>query len=131
MRPNVPSGRTVWPTSCFSRGASTLARPAERTNAGNQLPAYYLVYLLLVDLLGFENLGKWEKIAWSVPVDFEGRAFLIDHRKSGLGVFAAELPRDETAAGEIVSLIRKGSKPRNPISIGERKRRSKNPSSMS
>jgi hypothetical protein len=100
-------------------GPGTAARKdflitAERTNAGNQLPAYYLVYLLLVDLLGFENLGKWEKIAWSVPVDFEGRAFLIDHRKSGLGVFAAELPRDETAAGEIVSLIRKGIKAAQP-----------------
>src|SRR5215831_2790848 len=81
---------------------------AERTEAGNQLPAYYLVYFLLVDLLGFKNLGKWEKIAWSVPVDFEGRAFLIDYRKSGLGVFAAELPGDETTAGEIVRLIRKG-----------------------
>jgi hypothetical protein len=42
-----------------------------------------VVYFLLVDLLGFKNLGTFEKIAWSVPVDFEGRAFLIEHRKAG------------------------------------------------
>jgi hypothetical protein len=87
---------------------------AERTEAGNELPAYYLVYFLLVDLLGFKNLGTWEKIAWRVPVDFEGRAFLIQHGKFGVGVLAAELPGDETAAGKIVSLIRKGIKAAEP-----------------
>ena len=83
---------------------------AKRTDAGQQLPAYYLVYFLLVDLLGFKNLGQSEKIAWSVPVDFEGRAFLIEYRKFGLGIFAAELPADETASGEIARLIHRGVK---------------------
>jgi len=83
---------------------------AKRTEASRQLPAYYLVYFLLVDLLGFKDLGEFEKVAWSVPLDFEGRAFLIEHRKSGVGVFGADLPGDEKSAGEIVRLIRKGVK---------------------
>jgi hypothetical protein len=78
---------------------------AKRTEAGRQLPAYYLVYFLLVDLLSFKNLGQFDKIAWSVPVDFGGRAFLIEHRKFGLGIFAPESAENETAAAEIVRLI--------------------------
>jgi hypothetical protein len=40
-----------------------------RTNAGRELPPYYLVYFLLVDLLGFKNAGQFEKTAWSIAVD--------------------------------------------------------------
>jgi hypothetical protein len=36
---------------------------AGRSNAGRDLPPYYLVYFLMVDLLGFENLGKFEKVS--------------------------------------------------------------------
>lgn len=87
---------------------------AQRTKAGHKLPAYYLVYFLLVDLLGFKNLGKFEKVAWSVPVEYKGRAFLIEHRKFGLGVFAQKLPDDEGAAAEIVSLVNKAVKSAKP-----------------
>ena len=48
---------------------------ATRTKAGDDLPPYYLVYFLLVDLLGFPNLGQSEKIAWSIPIDVDGEAF--------------------------------------------------------
>jgi hypothetical protein len=87
---------------------------AKRTSAGRQLPAYYLVYFLLVDLLGFRNIGQFEKVAWSVPVDFQGRIFLIEHRKLGVGVFAQNIPDDEAAAAEIVRLIRIGVKVAEP-----------------
>lgn len=87
---------------------------AQRTKAGRELPPYYLVYFLLVDLLNFNNLGRSEKIAWSVPVDYQGRAFLIEHRKLGLGVFAEKLPEDEAAAAEIVRLIHAGVKVAQP-----------------
>ncbi len=79
-----------------------------RTRAGRNLPQYYLVYFLLVDLLGFRCLGKGEKIAWSVPVDFEGQLFHIEHRKMGLGVFASGGSNSEVAATEIVRLVRNG-----------------------
>jgi hypothetical protein len=81
---------------------------ATRTDAGRKLPPYYLVYFLLVDLLGFPNLGRFEKLAWSVPIDFEGLAYLIDHRKFGVGVFAREGEESERQARRIVGLIHNG-----------------------
>lgn len=68
---------------------------SSRTNGGRGLPAYYLVYFLLIDLLGFPSLGRWEKTAWTVPVRYRGRLYGIEHRKMGLGVFAPNL--DPTA----------------------------------
>ena len=91
---------------------------SSRTNGGQTLPAYYLVYFLLVDLLGFPKLGKWEKVAWSVPVRYHGRLYEIAHRKFGLGIFAPNLDpnarmsappseQDEADAREIAKLINK------------------------
>lgn len=88
---------------------------AKRTDAGRELPPYYLVYFLLVDLLGFRNLGQFEKIAWSIPIDFEGRAFLIEHRKFGVGVFVHDPSTEETAAQKIVALIKKGVRVAEPF----------------
>jgi hypothetical protein len=81
---------------------------AQRTEASRNLPPYYLVYFLFVNLLGFRNLGQFEKVAWSVPVDFNGRAFLIEHRKFGVGVFAHDAAAEEDQARQIVALIKKG-----------------------
>lgn len=61
------------------------------TNGGRTLPPYYLVYFLLIDLLDFPSLGKWEKTAWMVPVRYRGRLYGIEHRKTGLGIFAPNL----------------------------------------
>jgi hypothetical protein len=44
-----------------------------RSRAGQGLPPYYLVYFLLVDLLGFRNLGRFDKVAWSVPLNTWGQ----------------------------------------------------------
>lgn len=83
---------------------------AQRTDAGRSLPEYYLCYFLLIELLGFKNLGQFEKISWSVPIDFNGVAFLIEHRKFGVGVFAHDAKNQEGDAKEIVKRIRKGVK---------------------
>ncbi len=91
---------------------------SSRTNGGRDLPAYYLVYFLLVDLLGFPNLGKWEKTSWTVPIRFQGRLYSIEHRKMGLGIFAPTLdakarmgarPTEaaEADARQIATLVRK------------------------
>jgi hypothetical protein len=98
----------VIPAASQTQANQSFLFDAKRTNAGRELPPYYLVYFLLVELLGFENLGQFEKIAWSVPVDFRGRAFLIEHRKLGVGVFAHDPETEEDAAREIVSRIKKG-----------------------
>lgn len=88
---------------------------AQRTEAGRKLPPYYLVYFLLVDLLGFRNLGRFEKLAWSIPVDFDGKAFLIEHRKFGVGVFAHDPVAENDQAREIVNLIHKGVREAEPF----------------
>ena len=90
---------------------------SSRTNGGRDLP-YYLVYFLLVDLLGFENMGQWEKVAWTVPVRYQDRLYGIEHRKFGLGIFAPTLdpkarmssPPTEAAEADaraVAALIRK------------------------
>ena len=86
----------------------------ERTNAGRELPEYYLVYFLLVDLLGFENLGTHEKIAWSIPVDLDGQVLFIEHRKLGSGVFSSHDNDAEEEASEVVRLVKKGIRAAQP-----------------
>ncbi|WP_133121828.1 hypothetical protein [Pleomorphomonas carboxyditropha] len=88
---------------------------AQRTDAGRQLPAQHLVYFVLADLLGFRDLGRFEKLAWSIPVEFNGRAFLIEHRKFGVGVFAADTEKNEADAQQIVNHIHKAVKVARPF----------------
>ena len=81
---------------------------SKRTEAGNQLPEYYLVYFLLVELLDFERSPSGEKLAWSIPLEFEGHIYLVEYRKLGLGIFAPISPDAERQAARIVRLIKKG-----------------------
>ncbi len=83
---------------------------AHRSIAGQRLPEYYFVYFLFADLLGFHNLGKDEKVAWTFPIDYNGKAFLIEYRKFGIGVFVQDKEKDETAAEEITNKIIKAVK---------------------
>lgn len=86
-----------------------------RTAASDKLPAPHLIYFLLVELLGFRNLGRFEKLAWSVPVDFEGRAFLVEHRKFGAGIFVPDPEKHEAAAERIAQLLQKGVRAAKPF----------------
>ena len=105
----------IQPAHAGTDADRTFLFSATRTNAGRKLPPYYLVYFLLVDLLGFANLGRFEKLAWSVPIDFNGTAFLIEHRKFGLGVFAQEGEGWEREAEKIVGLIHRGARAAKPL----------------
>jgi hypothetical protein len=88
---------------------------AKRSDAGRSLPPYYLVYFLLVELLDFKDLGRFDKVAWSIPIDLDGVAYLIEHRKFGVGVFVQNKDTDEPQAQRIVSLIKKGVKAAAPF----------------
>lgn len=83
---------------------------AKRMDAGRNLPDYYLIYFLLVDLLGFRNNGQWEKTAWSVTVEFEGTPFLIEHRKLGLGIFGIDGPEAEATAACVATCLHRAVK---------------------
>lgn len=64
---------------------------SSRTDGSRELCDYYLVYFLLVDLLGYPSLGQEEKVAWIIPVRYQGKLYSIEHRKLGVGVFAPNL----------------------------------------
>lgn len=98
------------PATDHTTAPDDLLFTAKRTAAGDNLPPYYLVYFLLIDLLKFRDLGRFEKIAWSVPIDFNGRAYLIEHRKFGLGIFSD----DEEGAEEVAARIRNAVKVAEP-----------------
>lgn len=102
-------------------GESKALMLSSRTKSGRALPAYYLVYFLLVDLLGYQDLGQWEKVAWIIPIRYQGRLYSIEHRKFGVGVFSPNHdpnarmgapPSDqaEADASEIVRAIKKAIK---------------------
>jgi hypothetical protein len=80
---------------------------SQRSEAGRRLPPYYLVYFLFVDLLKFKDLGRSEKTAWSIPIEYNGKIFLISYRKMGLGVFIHDVNTEEKEAQEIVKKIKK------------------------
>lgn len=88
---------------------------AKRSDAGRGLPDYFLVYFLFNDLLKFKNLGQFEKIAWSFPIDYKGKAFLVDYRKFGVGVFVQDKEKDEIEAEQIVKKINKAIKSISPF----------------
>jgi hypothetical protein len=54
-------------------------------------------------------------VAWSIPVDFTGQGFLIEHRKLGVGVFAHDAVAENNQAAEIVALLRKGVRVAEPF----------------
>ncbi len=87
---------------------------AVRTDAGRSLPPYYIVYFLFVDFLGYKNLGQFEKVSWSVPIDYNGTAYLLEHRKLGMGLFASDKESQETECQEIVKKISKAVKVARP-----------------
>ena len=77
------------------------------TAAANELPEYYLVYMLLVELLDFKCFGPRDKVAWSIPIRFEGEVYLVEHRKFGLGVFGPAAPG---VAGQVERIVRRIAK---------------------
>jgi hypothetical protein len=98
---------------------------SSRTNGGRSLPHYYLVYFLLIDLLDFLHFGKGEKVAWSVPIQYQERLYVIEHRKMGLGIFEPQHDRTkytnsptteqgEQDSVEICNLIRRAVEIANP-----------------
>ena len=85
-----------------------LSARSKRLASSAQLPEYYLVYFLLVDLLGFDSHGSRDKVAWSIPIDFDERTYLVEYRKMGLGVFAPFATDADYQVEKIARLIKRG-----------------------
>lgn len=106
--------KPIRPADDNSAAPKNLLFVAKRTKAGRGLPQHYLIYFLFVDLLKFQNLGRWEKVAWTVPIDFKGKAFIMEYRKMGIGVFVENPDLYENDVKEIVVLVKKGIKTAQP-----------------
>ena len=63
------------------------------------------IYFLFVNLLGYKNLGQFEKIAWSIPIDYKGKAYLIEHRKFGVCLLANNPSKEQKEIKEILENI--------------------------
>lgn len=105
----------VRPANGQAQGLAGFWSKAQRTDAGRRLPEYYLVYFLLVELLEFPHQGPEEKVAWSIPLDFRGTLFTLEHRKMGLGLFHPEPDRVVADSTEIVNRIHKATKAAQPF----------------
>jgi hypothetical protein len=74
----------VHPADESTKASSDLSISAQRTHAGRQLPPYYVVYFLLVDLLGFRNLGRFEKLACPEGKKVDRGALIIEKQAQSL-----------------------------------------------
>lgn len=93
----------------LKQAGSSAAFWGNRSDAGRSLPPYYLVYFLFIDLLEFEDLGRSEKVAFSIPIEFNKKILMIEYRKFGLGIFIKNAG-DEKEAEEVAKKIRSGVK---------------------
>lgn len=100
-------------------GSVTPANPSKafmgggRSEAGRSLPPYYLVYFLLVKLLKFKDMGRFEKVSFSIPVECDGVVAMIEYRKFGLGIFIRN-KTDEVIAEKVAKHIRAAVKAAEP-----------------
>ncbi|QQS10345.1 MAG: hypothetical protein IPK69_06915 [Phycisphaerales bacterium] len=100
----------IRPASDFGITDNDIPVNTSHTSAGRDLPPYYIVYFLMIGLLKFHDSGRWEKVAWSIPIIFDNELFLIEYRKFGLGLFAMKSGTSEENAIKIVSRIRTAAK---------------------
>ena len=78
------------------------------SNLSDSLPAHYLVYLLLVDLLEYSDRGRRDKTLWSIPVRLDDRLFLLEYGKFGYRLFVNSLSVDSKSMNQIVESIKSG-----------------------
>lgn len=68
----------------------------------------YIVFIIFVKLKKFDFLGKWEKIAWQIPVEYKGEHLVFTHRKFGFKVITSgKSPKTIKLATEALEMIHK------------------------
>lgn len=100
------------------KAMSGISKPSEKTKTqgrstsyhGIPFDDYYLVFLMMVDLLKYEYLGPAEKVSYIIPFDFEGVRCSVAHQKFGMRLWCGE----EQDGEAIYKVIRKGIKAAKP-----------------
>lgn len=59
----------------------------------------YIVFIIFVKILKFDFQGRWEKVAWEIPVLYKGIPFILAHRKFGFSI--STRPREEIDVNEL------------------------------
>jgi hypothetical protein len=55
----------------------------------NQITSHpYIVFVVFVYLKQYRFFGKWEKVAWEIPIKFKGVPFILTHRKFGFKIIS-------------------------------------------
>ncbi|WP_406720775.1 hypothetical protein RPE78_12845 [Thioclava litoralis] len=67
---------------------------------------YYLIFLLLVDLLGFKYSGPFEKVAYIIPLGYKGIRYTVAYAKFGMRI---ECPEDGSPE-DVYEALRRGMK---------------------
>ena len=81
------------------------------------MPEQHLAYFLLVELLGFNNLGFWEKTHWTVPMKYKNKFFYLKHSKFGLSICGENETTSEQKinANNILKLLNRAIKDAYPF----------------
>lgn len=67
---------------------------------------YYLIFLLLVDLMGFKYSGPFEKVAYIIPVGYNGTRYTVVYAKFGMRI---ECPQDGSPK-DVYDALKRGMK---------------------
>ena len=71
---------------------------------------YYLIFLMMVDLLEYDYSGPFEKVAYIIPIELDGLNYTISYQKFGMRIECSEGGDGES----VYNLIRKGIKAAKP-----------------
>ncbi|MGJ8560126.1 MAG: hypothetical protein ACSHX3_07820 [Litorimonas sp.] len=100
------------------KAMSGISKPSEESKVQGQSSGfrgiphsnYYLIFLMMVDLLEYDYFGPAEKLAYGIPFDFNGLRCCVTYQKFGM-----RLSCSEGADGEaIYKVIQKGIKAAKP-----------------
>ena len=97
--------KPIVPVNSQTKSYDNFMFHARKTDAGRKLPPYYLCYFLFADLLGFTKNGPYDKTAWSIPFDYDGERYLIEHRKYGFALSVVQPSNKEEQAQKVVKRI--------------------------
>ena len=68
----------------------------------------FIVFIIFVYLKNFKFYGKEEKVAWTIPIKYKGRPFILTHRKFGFRIISNYESEETKNLGiEAMTLINK------------------------
>jgi hypothetical protein len=95
-------------SSCFKGMTSGCADisilDVKKIASSSDLPPHQLLYFVLVDLLGYKNLGRWEKVDWTVPFTYKNKPYYFEHAKFGMGIWTASEYEKDNDLCEILKI---------------------------